>query len=117
MALYNYFVLFGIIQLIHSQEEIWTGFHKKWFLFTMSKWVFVAWEALLSAVIITYMLRPHLAGATGFMQWFIFAMLLNGMEHVIWGAVKKSYVPGLVTAPLFLILIGSYYQHLIKLAN
>jgi hypothetical protein len=114
MTTYGYFTVFGIIQLIHSQEEIWTGFHKKWFLFTMPRWVFVAWEACLSAVIITYMLRPHLAGATGFMLWFIFAMLLNGMEHVIWAAVKKSYVPGLATAPLFILLFIPFYDSLVK---
>gem|GEM_PF-6821803 len=33
MTPYGYFILFSTTQLIHSQEEIWTGFHKKWFVF------------------------------------------------------------------------------------
>ena len=114
MATYGYFSLFGIVQLIHSQEEIWTGFHKKWFLFRMPKWVFLTFEAVLSAAIITYLFKPHLAGATIFMPWFIFAMLLNGMEHVIWAAVKKGYVPGLATAPLFILLFVPFYESLVK---
>lgn len=112
MSTYSWFVLFGILQLIHSQEEIWTGFHKKWFVFTMPRWVFLTFEAALSSVIILYMLKPELAGAHTFMVWFMFAMLLNGMEHVIWGAVKKSYVPGLVTAPFFILLFIFYYASL-----
>lgn len=113
MTTHDWFVLFGILQLIHSQEEIWTGFHKKWFLFKMPLWVFIAFEAMLSATILAYMLNPQLPGANGLMTWFMLVMLLNGMEHVIWAAVKKSYVPGLITAPLFIILFGCYYASLI----
>ena len=112
MTTHDWFVLFGILQLAHSQEEIWTGFHKKWFVFTMPSWVFLCFEAVLSATIIVYILRPHLAGAGVLTPWFIFAMLLNGMEHIIWAAVKKSYVPGLVTAPFFVVLFGVYYASL-----
>jgi hypothetical protein len=114
MSLHTYFVAFGLVQLLHSQEEIWTGFHKKWFVFTMPRWVFMAFEALLSATIIAYILYPHLSGAVAFSQWFIFAMLLNGMEHIVWAAVKKTYVPGLITAPLFLVLFIPYYANLVR---
>lgn len=68
---------------------------------------------VLSTTIITYMVNPELPGANDFMPWFMFVMLLNGMEHVIWGTVKKSYVPGLVTAPLFILLFGFYYASLL----
>jgi hypothetical protein len=47
------------------------------------------------------------------MTWFMFVMLLNGMEHVIWAAVKRGYVPGLVTAPFFVVLFGFYYASLL----
>lgn len=113
MSLHAYFIAFGVVQLAHSQEEIWTGFHKKWFLFTMPRWVFIAFEVVLSATILAYMLNLHLVGATVFSQWFIFAMLLNAMEHIIWGAIKKSYVPGLITAPIFLALFIPYYANLV----
>ena len=112
MSIHDWFVIFGILQLIHSQEEIWTGFHRKWFLCTMPRALFVALEAVLSSAILLYIFNPELPGASGFMTWFIFVMLLNGMEHVIWAAVKKSYVPGLITAPLFVILFAFYYASL-----
>ena len=114
MNLHAYFIVFGIVQLLHSQEEIWTGFHKKWFVLTMPRWVFVSFEAILSAAIVTYLLGPHLLGAAAFSQWFIFAMLLNGMGHIIWAAIEKSYVPGLVTAPFFVLLFGVYYANLVS---
>jgi hypothetical protein len=53
MSEYGFFALFGITQLIHSQEEIWTGFHKR-------------------------------------------------------------YVPGLVTAPIFLIVFAFYFAGLVQ---
>ena len=112
MSLHDWFIIFGIVQLIHSQEEIWTGFHKKWFLFTMPRWVFIGLEAVLTFFILFYMFNPDAPGGQGFMYWFIFAMLLNGMEHIIWAAVKKRYVPGLVTAPIFVVLFGLYYAGL-----
>ncbi len=108
MSTHDWFILFGILQLLHSQEEIWTGFHKKWFLWPMPLWLFVTFEVILSATIIVYMINPQLPGASGFMTWFMFVMLLNGMEHIIWAAMKKSYVPGLVTAPFFVVLFGGF---------
>jgi hypothetical protein len=113
MTTYSYFVIFGILQIIHSQEEIWTGFHEKWFVFSMPRWLFLTFEFVLSATIITYTFKPQLNGADHFMQWFIFAMLLNGIEHIVWAAVKKTYVPGLVTAPFFVLLFAAYYKQLI----
>lgn len=113
MAIHDWFLLFGGLQLLHSQEELWTGFHKKWFLFKMPFWVFLTFELVLSATIIVYMVDVRLAGANVFMPWFIFAMLLNGMDHIIWAAVTKQYVPGLITAPGFVLLFGLYYASLI----
>lgn len=113
MDLHDWFVIFGVLQLIHSQEEIWTGFHRKWFVFTMPRALFVAFEVVLSSFILLYLFNPQAAGANGFMSWFIFVMLLNGMEHIIWAAVKKSYVPGLITAPFFVVLFAFYYASLV----
>lgn len=112
MDIYNFYVLFAITQLIHSQEEIWTGFHKKWFVFTMPRWLFIMFEVALSAVIILYLVNPQFYAADVFMKWFMFVMLLNGMEHVIWAAVKRAYMPGLVTAPIFILLFILYYARL-----
>jgi hypothetical protein len=113
MDVYNWFVIFGMVQLVHSQEEIWAGFHNKWFAAKLPLWLFVSFEIVLSVTIISYIINPNFAGADIFMPWFIFVMLLNGMEHIIWAAVKKSYVPGLITAPIFIILFALYYAWLI----
>lgn len=113
MSTYEFFVFFGILQLMHSQEEIWTGFHKKWFVFTMPRALFVAFEVAFTIPIIAYIVNPNLAGASIYMPWFMFLMLLNGMEHVIWATVKKSYVPGLITAPFFILLFALYYGSLV----
>lgn len=112
MEYYGYFTTFALTQLVHSQEEIWTGFHKRWFVFTMPKWVFVAFEVLFSIPIIAYLINPELPFANGYMQVFALLMLINGVEHVIWALVEKRYVPGLITAPLFVIIFIFYYTAL-----
>jgi hypothetical protein len=104
----DFYPAFVVLQLIHSQEEIWTGFHNKWFLFTMPRWVFIGFEIVLSVTILAYLFLPNLPSPAIFKQVFIFVMLLNGFEHTIWALVKKSYVPGLVTAPGFIILFLGY---------
>lgn len=108
MSEYGYYLLFASTQLIHSQEEIWTDFHKRWFIFTMPRWLFVSFEAVFSAIILLYAVWPHLSFAHQFMTVFAWLMLANGLEHIIWAIVEKRYVPGLITAPLFLIIFGLY---------
>lgn len=108
MEHYPLFVALAFTQLIHSQEEIWTGFHKKWFVFTMPRWVFIAFEAAFTIPIIAYLINPDLPFANGYMQVFTILMLLNGLEHIVWAMVEKKYVPGLVTAPLFIIIFVGY---------
>lgn len=109
MSEYAYFVLFGLAQLAHSQEEIWTGFHKKWFVFTMPRWAFIAFEVLFLAVMFLYILRPELAFAATYMKLFALVMLINGIGHIVWGLVLRKYVPGLITAPIFVVIFFFYY--------
>lgn len=114
MTAYGYFVLLGLTQLVHSQEEIWTNFHKHWFVFAMPRWVFIAFEVLFSIPIIAYIANPYLPFADVYMPAFALLMLINGIGHIVWGLVEKSYVPGLVTAPLFVVIFCAYYVHLMK---
>lgn len=109
MEHYSYFAAFALTQLLHSQEEIWTGFHRRWFLFTMPRWVFIVFEILFSIPIIAYLLSPELPFANGYMQVFALLMFINGLEHIIWAMVERKYVPGLVTAPLFIVIFLAYY--------
>lgn len=114
MDAYGYFVAFGVIQLIHSQEEIWTNFHRRWFVFKMPRYVFVAFEMLLSALIVIYIVNPNIAPIKYVLPIFALTMLINGVGHVIWSLVEKRYVPGLVTAPAFIIIFLAYFFELVR---
>ena len=114
MSSYAYFVMFGIVQLIHSQEEIWTDFHKKWFVFKMPRWFFVTFESVLSLTILFYILKPSLLPIQVVLPMFALAMLVNGVGHIVWGLVERKYVPGLITAPLFLAIFVMYFINLAK---
>lgn len=117
MGEYGYFVLFGLTQLAHSQEEIWTGFHKRWFVFKMPQWLFIVFESALSILIIVYIIWPGLPFAGILMPAFALIMLINGLGHVIWAIIERQYVPGLATAPLFLIIFAFYFADLVRAAN
>lgn len=114
MTTYGYFVLLGLAQLVHSQEEIWTGFYKRWFVFTMPRWVFLAFEVLFSLFTIAYMVKPDLPLAEVLMPAFALVMFINGIGHIVWGLIAKSYVPGLITAPLFVAVFAIYYINIIR---
>ena len=114
MSSYIYFTLLGLTQLVHSQEEIWTGFNRIWFVFTMPLWAFVAFEVLFSVPIVAYIVDPKLPLAHWYMPLFALVMLINGVGHIVWGLVERRYVPGLITAPFFVVLFSLYYLTLIR---
>lgn len=113
MSSYGYFVTLGLIQLAHSQEEIWTGFHKRWFVFTMPRWVFIIFEILFSIPIIAYIANPGLPLADWYMPLIALVMLIDGVRRIVWGLVERKNVLGLVTASLFVIVFIFYYIGLI----
>jgi hypothetical protein len=39
-------------------------------------------------------------------------MFTNGIWHIAWWGIEKKYVPGLVTAPLFVIAFSIFYYQL-----
>ncbi len=98
-----YTVLLGV-QCVHSIEELSTGFHKKWYLFKMPFAVFLSFEIVFLALWLSVLFFPALPNRDLFMQFFIWLMLANGIQHLLWAAIVKKYVPGLVTAPLFIIV-------------
>lgn len=102
-----------IIQFAHSVEELATGFHKKWYLFPMPFWVFLLFEVshnLFWGVVILTDLIPY---KTQLAAFFIALMFANGIQHVVWYGVKKKYVPGLVTAPLHILLFLVFFFNLV----
>lgn len=96
--------LMFFVQILHSIEELLTGFHRRWYVFKMPFWVFLTFEIVHNffwgVVIFTHWLpyKPQLT------MFFIALMLVNGIQHFVWSAVTKKYVPGLITAPLHIVL-------------
>lgn len=98
-----------VVQLVHSAEELKTGFHKKWFLFKMKYRTFLIFEILHNSFWLLVLLFKNFPYREQLLLFFIFLMLANGIEHVVWGFVQRKYVPGLITAPLHILIFVIFY--------
>ncbi len=108
-TLETFFVLSLFVQLIHSVEELSTGFHKKWYLFKMPFWVFLTFEILFALFWFAVLLIDTLPIRESLQKFFLFLMLANGVQHLIWWRFAKKYVPGLITAPLHIGVFLTFY--------
>lgn len=105
----QFFALSLLVQLVHSIEELSTGFHKKWYLFKMPFWVFLLFELVFEGFwIVVYFFqdfpnRPYLQA------FFLALMFTNGVQHIVWAGNTKKYVPGLITAPLHIAVFLLFY--------
>jgi hypothetical protein len=109
MSLDIWYLLFVITQLIHSQEEIHTGFYKKSQIFGMSKKLFITFEIVFSLFILLFVFFKEIPFNTIWKHVFILLMFANGIEHFLWFLKEKKYVPGVVTAFIALIMFIFYY--------
>lgn len=105
----TYYTALVVIQLLHSQEEIFTHFEKRWPVWKMSRVVFVTFEILFSIFIILPIFFVSFPYRIEWMLLFNLLMFANGVWHLMWFACEKRYVPGLVTAFLFLIAFAMFY--------
>jgi hypothetical protein len=105
----KYYLILVLVQLAHSQEEIWNGFEKVWPLWKMSRFTFVFFEILLSILIIGIYLIKSLPNREILMLSFNVLMFANGIWHLMWAGIKKHYVPGLFTAPVMIIVFLVFY--------
>jgi hypothetical protein len=108
-TLEQFFTISLFIQLLHSIEELSTGFHKKWYLFKMSFWLFLVFEIVFSGFWISVLLLKSFPNRELLQMVFLVLMFANGVQHVIWAGITKKYVPGLVTAPIHIIVSLLYY--------
>ncbi len=98
-----YLIMLGI-QFIHSIEEFTHNFHSKFPPFKMSFRFFLGFEIcfflfwLLTFIIQRFPAREFL------LQFFIVLIFANGLWHIVWYGIVKKSVPGLVTAPLFILV-------------
>ena len=98
-----------ILLAMHLVEEVKTGFRKKMLIGEMPRPLFVGLNILLYAFCFTTLflsVRGHTSAIL--LTWiFAIAMLLNGAGHIVIMVVRRSYVPGGLTA--FLLLPASLY--------
>ena len=103
-----FFLLGLLVQVAHSIEEMTTGFHRKWYLFAMPFWVFLLFEIIFLTFWTTVLLIPEFPARGNFQVGFLILMLANGIQHLVWAGIKKGYVPGLITAPLHVLVAGAF---------
>ncbi len=108
------FLLLVCFQAFHSIEE-YIG--KLWENFPPATWLtgLVSEDLHLGFLIINiglfifgitawyYVVRPDHILAKFVIGFWLFIELVNGVGHPIWTIMRKSYTPGVITAPLLLI--------------
>lgn len=97
------------VQLVHSAEELSTGFHKKWYLSKMPFKYFLAFEVLFSLFWVSILLLVNFPAREQLQAFFLLLMFANGVQHLIWWGVTKKYVPGLVTAFAHIAVFMTFY--------
>ncbi len=102
-----------VIQLAHSFEELITGFHKRWYLFKMPFRLFLGFELLFNLFWALVLFSRQFPAREQLLAFFIVLMFANGIQHIVWFALEKKYVPGLITAPMHVILFLVYYYQVI----
>lgn len=108
--LQQFFLLSLLVQLVHSFEELSTGFHKKWYLFKMPFRVFFAFELSFSVFWIIVLLLSDFPYRIYLQVFFLALMFANGVQHLVWWGTTKKYVPGLITAPVHILVFLIFYS-------
>jgi hypothetical protein len=104
----QFFIISLLVQLIHSVEELTTGFHKRWYLFKMPFQIFLSFEILFSAFWI-FVYFSSFAYRENFQVFFLILMFANGIQHLVWWGCEKKYVPGLITAFAHIAIFAIFY--------
>lgn len=105
----KFFLFLLGLQMLHSLEEITNSFHKKFPLFKMKRSTFILFEiGFMLFWVIVYFSNPSTT-RTYLMGIFSLLMFANGIWHMVWWALEKKYVPGLATAPLFVIIFSLFF--------
>lgn len=105
----QFFTISLLIQVIHAIEELTTGFNKKWYAFKIPFWVFLAFEIIFEGFWIAVWLLQDFPNRTLLQAFFLALMFANGVQHIVWAGNVKKYVPGLITAPVHIIVFLVYY--------
>ena len=106
--------LFLLVQLFHSVEELSTGFHKRWYLTKLSFKTFLIFEIIHNLFWTGVVLIKSVPYRKELLFFFFALMFVNGVQHIVWFGFKKKYVPGLITAPIHIVLFLFFYFQFIK---
>jgi hypothetical protein len=110
----RFYLLAVLVQLVHSVEELSTGFHKKWYLFKMPFKTFLLFECLFSLFWLLILFIPNFPNRIFLEEFFLVLMFANGIQHVVWCGVTKKYVPGLITAFGHILVFFMFYFSVLK---
>ncbi len=102
-----------LVQLVHSVEELSTGFHKKWYLFKMPFYVFLSFEIIHNLFWGSVLFFKQFPSRDYFLAFFIILMFANGIQHIVWYGMVKKYVPGLITAPIHIVIFLFFYLQIL----
>lgn len=112
----TFFIALLVIQFFHSIEELSNMFHEKFPLFKMSFKFFLFFELFFFSFWVLVLLVEQFPARKELMSVFNVLMFINGWWHIVWWAIVKKYVPGLVTAPLFIIIFLVFYFKILFIA-
>ncbi len=107
-----YFTLLVVVQILHSIEEMLTHFEERWLLWKMSRGVFMSFEIVFTLFLLATVFMKQIPARETIMQSFNVLMFANGIWHLMWAGIEKKYVPGLITAPIFIIIFLMFYFQL-----
>lgn len=109
----QFFILSLLVQMVHSVEELSTGFHRKWYLFKMPFCNFLAFEMLFLSFFVSVLLVSAFPYRNLVQEFFLVLMFANGLQHLVWWGVAKKYIPGLITAPLHIVVFLIFYFNIV----
>ena len=105
----QFFTFSLLVQIVHVIEELSAGFHKKWYLFTMPFWIFLLFELIFEGFWIAVYFLQDFPNRPYLQAFFLALMFANGVQHLVWAGSVKKYVPGLITAPIHIIIFLAFY--------
>jgi hypothetical protein len=106
----QFFIVSLCLQIAHACEELFTGFHKKWYVFHMPFWVFLLFEIVFESFWLTVFLVPEFPNRSELQAFFLALMFANGIQHIVWAGNVKKYVPGLITSLFHIVIFLFYYM-------
>jgi hypothetical protein len=119
------------VQALHSAEEymgrLWAVFPPATFVTGLVSEDRRVGFIILNAVLIgfgvwcfVWPVRRRWRSAGGFIGFWVVIEVINGIGHPLWTVRQGSYTPGVITAPLLLVLalsLGWQYVHHLQRAN